>query len=387
MNSTRDVMNRAPHIHVLTPGDHFSPLTGSAVPTVVDGLAAGRPTAPRAKVVVTRGTYTERYDSADAVEYDAPRRRRSDAYVDALLGRLGRSRVRVQGVLRASVEDQAGWPEGVVLGHNLPQLVPLVDTRRHAAVLYAHNYLLRSYTPGEAKRTLGGAAAIVAVSSSLAEQLRPHLSRDLADRVRVVLNGVDCRRFRPDLARERGDVLDVVLIGRMIRDKGPDVLLEAVRRLGRRDIRVTLVGSAGFDPKASLSRYEQSLRREADGVAGQVRFVPFVPRAELASLLRGADVLVVPSRWPDPCPLTVMEGMASGLAVVASRIGGIPEAIGNGGLLVAPDDPDGLAEALGSLADDDSLRAGLGARGRAHALAHDWAWAARNLDEALSSLT
>lgn len=81
-------------IHVITPGDHFSPRTGSAIPTVVDGLSRATPSGqPRPAVLVARGTYPDRYDSADAIEYTRPRPHNRDRYVDAGLSRLGLPRV------------------------------------------------------------------------------------------------------------------------------------------------------------------------------------------------------------------------------------------------------------------------------------------------------
>lgn len=379
---------RRPHVHVITPGDHFSPRTGSAVPTVVSGLAGAAPRgAPRARVLLARNTYPDRYPTADAVEYDCPRSRSSDRYLDPVLGRLGLPRRGIRRVLESALDEQHTWPSSVVLGHNLPQLVPLIDERRHAPVLYAHNDLLRTYTRGEARRTLRAAVAIVAVSSFLADELHRRLPPEIAARLRVVVNGVDCELFHPEPNRSRGEHLEIVLVARMVRDKGADVLVDAVRRLGRRDVAVTVVGSHGFDANAAITPYEASLRTLATAVRGPVRFVPFVPRAELAPLLRRADVLVVPSRWPEPLSLTVKEGLASGLAVVASRIGGIPEAMGDSGILVPPDDPSALAEVLEALADDESLLARLSVRGRAYAASHDWAWSARALDEALAPLT
>ena len=72
-------------VHVITPGDHFSPSTGSATVTVVNGLSAATPpNRPRPAVVVATGTYADRYDSADVIEYEAKSTRRSDRYVDLL---------------------------------------------------------------------------------------------------------------------------------------------------------------------------------------------------------------------------------------------------------------------------------------------------------------
>lgn len=378
---------RVPEVHVLTPGDHFSPRTGSAIPTVVDGLCAALPpgTSPRPRVAVADGTYPDRYPSADPVGYPLAPARATDRYVDALAGRLGLPRPGVRRTLRPALAGQDAWTPGVVLAHNAPQLVPLVHDR-HAAVLYAHNLLLRTYSAREATRVLGRAAAIVCVSGALAEQTADHLPASLRDRLRVVPNGVDTSRFAPRADPARGDRLRVVFVGRMIPDKGADVLLEAVARLGRDDVELTLVGSQNFDAGATPSPFERDLRTRAAALGTRVRLLPFTPRAEVAEVYRQADVVVVPSRWAEPFALTVMEGMASGVPVVASAVGGIPEVMGDASVLVRPDDPDELAAALEALADDEPLRRRIGAACRAWALAHDWAWSRGRLDAVLAEV-
>ncbi|RMI06845.1 glycosyltransferase family 4 protein [Cellulomonas triticagri] len=378
---------RVPEVHVLTPGDHFSPRTGSAIPTVVDGLCAALPagTTPRPRVAVADGTYPDRYASADVIGYPLAVARPADRYVDALAGRLGLPRPGVRRTLAPTVAEQDAWPAGAVLAHNAPQLVPLVH-ERHAAVLYAHNLLLRTYTPREADRVLGRAAAIVCVSGDLAEQTAVHLPAALRSRLRVVPNGVDTTRFTPRADPARGERLRVVFVGRMIRDKGADVLLDALALLDRDDVEVTLVGSQNFDAAASLSPFEREVAQKAAALGDRVRLVPFRPRAEVADLYREADVVVVPSRWAEPFALTVMEGMASGVPVVASAIGGIPEVMGDAGVRVRPDDPADLAAALTALADDEMLRRTVGRGCRLHAEARDWAWARGRLDAVLAEV-
>ncbi len=381
---------RVPEVHVLTPGDHFSPRTGSAIPTVVDGLCAAVPEdaavgAPRPRVAVADGTYPDRYASADVVGYPLAPGRGYDRYLDAAAGRLSLPRPGARRTLRPTVAAQDSWEPGVVLAHNAPQLVPLVHDR-HAAVLYAHNLLLRTYSRREADRVLGRAAAIVCVSGALAEQTADHLPARLRDRLRVVPNGVDTTRFSPRADPARGERLRVLFVGRMIPDKGADVLVDAAARLGRDDVEITLVGSQNFDAGAQPSPYEREVRERAAALGDRVRLRPFTPRAEVAEVYRQADVVVVPSRWAEPFALTVMEGMASGVPVVASAIGGIPEVMGEAGVPVRPDDPDDLAAALAALADDEALRRRVGATGRKHALARDWTWARGRLDAVLAEV-
>ncbi|MFC4243698.1 glycosyltransferase family 4 protein [Gryllotalpicola reticulitermitis] len=379
-------------IHAITPGDHYSPRTGSAIPTVVHGLAgaAGRDAAPERYaqfVAIESGTYEPRYESATPIEFahEQPPTARQRA-VDAGLARVGarrRAAERYFGRQAAALRDEA---PSIVLAHNAPVLPRLLQGTQHRVVLYAHNDILRSMTRAEAARTLRDVTGIVAVSDSLAEQLSEHLTPELQKRLHVVVNGVDTAQFAPAPPRPERAAVRVMFIGRMIADKGPDLLLEAAAIAGRTDLELVMVGSFGFDPNATLSPYEERLRTLAAGVPGTVDFVPFEPRFALPGLLQTADVLVVPSRWRDPCPLAVGEGMASGLAIVAAEIGGIPEILGSAGLLFRSGDAADLARALGRLADDTELRTRLAAEARRRAVERDWDWAWSELRRVLERL-
>lgn len=379
-------------IHAITPGDHYSPRTGSAIPTVVHGLAgaAGRVSgAERYEqfVAVEAGTFEPRYDSAVPIEFphERPPSTRQRA-IDAGLARLGARRRGAERYFGRQAAALRAQEPAIVLAHNAPVLPRLLQGSQHRVVLYAHNDVLRSMTTAEAARTLRDVAAIVCVSESLAAQLREHLPPELIARLHVVVNGVDTEQFTPAAPRPAGERLRVMFIGRMIEDKGPDLLLEAAAIAGRTDLELVMVGSFGFDPRAALSPYERRLRDLASAAPGRVEFVPFEPRDAMPGLLQSADVLVVPSRWKDPCPLTVGEGMASGLAVVAAGIGGIPEILGDAGLLFRSDDAGELAHALGALADDPALRAKLARDARERAVARDWNWAWSELSAILAQL-
>ncbi len=364
-------------LHVITPGDHFSPSTGSALVSVVDGLSRHRPEgAPRPAVAVARGTYPDRYTSADVVEYDLATAGRYDRHLDMLRGRLGLPRSRMRRRYGHVVAAQHEWSPQVIVGHNAVQLPGVVDASRHTPVLYAHNDLLRTYTMREAGRALECASAIVAVSDFLADRIAARLPPSVASRVVVVRNGVDLDLFRPGPEVPSADTLRVVFVGRMIPDKGADLVIEAIAQLGRTDIDLAVIGSAGFDASQPPTPYEESLRSLATRTPGRVMFHPFQPRRVLADLLARAHVVVVPSRWPEPFALTVLEGMASGAAVIASDIGGIPEAAGGAAILTPPGDVRALAGALESLAEDRTLLDRCRVASLAHARTQGWARAA-----------
>lgn len=372
-------------VHVITPGDHFSPSTGSAIPTVVNGLCRSMPECvPHPAVVVARGTYPDRYGSAEIIEYEAAppmrlRRPLTERRLDVAMGAAGLARWPARRRWAPTVSEQSSWEPSVVLAHNAPQLLPLVDQSRHAAVLYAHNHLLRTYGRVEAIRVIGRAAAIICVSDFLANQTAQRLPRSLRDRVRVVRNGVDADLFRRTSPIQRTGPLKVVFVGRMIPEKGADVLIGAVRRLDRDDVHLTIIGSDGFDPRLPLTPYERAVREAAMPLGDRVAVKHFLPRGQVAAEMAAADVVVVPSRWPEPFALTVLEGMAAGAAVVGSEIGGIPETLRGIGILVPPGDTAALAEAIGALADDEALLRRTAEAGARFANDHDWSRASQAL--------
>lgn len=188
---------------------------------------------------------------------------------------------------------------------------------------------------------------------------RAFLERAVGARaVRYVPNFVDLADFSamPDRFRRTGPV-EVLYVGWIIEAKGLLELLEAARRLP--GARVTLVGPV---QEEFLAR----LRPALDAAADRVRLLPPRPRPELIRLYAEADVFVLPT-WREGFPNVVLEAMAAGLPIVATPVGAIPDAVGDGreGLLVPPRDPDALAAALAKLVADPALRRAMGARARA----------------------
>ncbi len=226
--------------------------------------------------------------------------------------------------------------------------------------------------PGLRRRWLAGrvrrdADRVVVVSEAAAGWLR---EEGLGERVRVVYNGVEPGPSRDrDAARKaegfEKDMVAVVFVGQLMPHKGALDLVAAVHRMAARGQRVQTV-LVGGGPEAV--RRCLVAAAAAGPAASAVRVLP--PRPEVDRLLVAADVVVVPSRWPDPLPRVVMEAMAAARPVVATAVGGIPEMVVDGatGMLVPPEDPDALAAALTRLTGDGGLRARMGHAGRERAL-------------------
>ena len=155
----------------------------------------------------------------------------------------------------------------------------------------------------------------------------------------------------------------VLYAGRLSSEKGVDVLVDAVEHLPA-GLPVTI---AGDGPEREALEKQAADR----GVADRITFLGRVPAAELHERMRAAAVVVVPSRWYENQPMTVLEAYGCGRPVVASDLGGLPELVEDGvtGALVPHNDPRALADAVTRLAGDPTAAHRMGIEGRAAALA------------------
>ena len=206
--------------------------------------------------------------------------------------------------------------------------------------------------------------AVVAISDGVRAMLIE--SGVEAARITVVPSGVEAERFVPAAgaraaARVRhatpDDACVVAVVGALETRKGHDVLLAALARLDAAPVVAWCAGEGG-------ARAALEARAAALGLADRVRFLGRVD--DVATLLAGADLFVMPSRH-EGLGVAALEAMAASLPVIASRVGGLPEAIvdGESGILVPPDDAAALAHAIARLAADPALRARFGAAGAA----------------------
>lgn len=188
---------------------------------------------------------------------------------------------------------------------------------------------------------------IVMVSAALRDAyVESGLNRD---RVRVVHNGIEVERFRHPRHETRArlnadfaipaDAPLVAMVSVLRPGKGVEVLLDAVARVP--DATFLIIGDGPM-------REEWSARAASNGVADRIRWAGF--RTDVDRILAGCDLFVHPS-LDDAFPTVLLEAMAAGLPVVASRVGGIPEIVRPGvtGELVPPGDPERLAATIAML--------------------------------------
>ncbi|WP_042692489.1 glycosyltransferase family 4 protein [Azospirillum sp. B506] len=219
-------------------------------------------------------------------------------------------------------------------------------------------------------------SAVVANSEGLADLAR----RFAPDQpIAIIPNGVDAARFSPpggipshgDAGEDDG-CLSLLFVGRVVRQKGLDMLFEALASLPsgtRGRIALTIVGDGPARPELEA----QAARL---GLSERVAFRGWLGRDELPAAYRAADVFVFPSR-DEGMPNVVLEAMAAGLPVVATRIAGNRDLVveEETGLMLDADDTPALAAALTRLAEDPALRRRLGEGGRRRVVAH-FSWRA-----------
>lgn len=199
---------------------------------------------------------------------------------------------------------------------------------------------------------------VIAISSRIYELLIEAGVR--CDRIRLIHSGVDPRPFNAADKRPNGDseCLVVGMVAVLEERKGHGLLLEAAGRLKEQGCRISYRLAGEGSLKKSLEKKAQQL-----GLKEDVQFLGFV--SDVPGFLAAVDVVVLPSLF-EGLGVSVLEAMAAGKAVIASRVGGLPELVIDAatGFLVEPRDVSGLTDAIAKLAHDRNLIRSMGQKGR-----------------------
>jgi glycosyltransferase involved in cell wall biosynthesis len=213
----------------------------------------------------------------------------------------------------------------------------------------------------------------ICVSRFVLEELRDVFGVP-EQKLRLVHNGIDTRPFTAAVQREsaakirraaRGRKV-VLFVGRLIPDKGPQVIIQAARKLilerGRRDLSFFIGGDGRLRRllQARIRRYK---------LTEEVFLLGKLSHHEAIESYFGADLIVMPSLH-EGFPLTALEALAAGRPLLASRVGGLPEIIEHGatGFLVDKQTPEAWGDAIESIVDDPERMVRCGQNGKAFVL-------------------
>jgi spore coat protein SA len=258
-------------------------------------------------------------------------------------------------------------PSGVYCSHlRAPQA-------RHVLSLHSMRYGWPCVYGGLDRALFDAAFRACARVLSVSDFIKRHALESyplLEGKLATLYNGVDGRLFHPDEAgRHEADL--IVYVGRIEERKGVHVLVDAFERIlaARPAARLRLVGPHSYWASAPSSFYA-ALAERCRGIAGIELRDPTYVDEELAAVYRSATVSVVPSVFPEALGLTSLEAQASGVPVVVSDVGGLPETVvdGRSGLVVQRSDPDALASAILGLLGDPTRIGEMGRRAREWAM-------------------
>lgn len=247
--------------------------------------------------------------------------------------------------------------------------IDILHSHGRRATFYAANAGRLTSTPHVASahstnswKSFSRPERVIAISRAVHEALAAHGVN--SERLRTVYHGAfDLDRIaslnridrRKQLNLANTDIA-IAMSGRFIKDKGHDLLLKAVHRLGKRgaNTHVFLIGADNSEWCGQIHALIGSL-----GLADNIHFIPY--QEDVLPWLVAMDIMVVPSRR-EGLSLSLLEAASCGLAIIGSEVGGIPEVIEDDvtGLLFEPEDVDGLERCLDALIHDQMRRQRLG---------------------------
>ena len=264
---------------------------------------------------------------------------------------LARSRPQI---IHLHTSQRLGWLKDSVF-----VLVGKVLGRR--VVVHVHGDLLGASSSFERRYTtavLKTADAVVAVADTWKQKLGESIP---ISHIHTFVNCIDTSKVRVGTSGAPNP--RVVFLGRVGQEKGVFDLIDAFRHLEERGCPMTLTVAGDEAASGDLERLE--IQIEEAGLSDRVHLAGPIWGDEKWDLLAEADLFVLPS-YAEQLPIALLEAMAAGCAIVATRVGGIPDVIEDGynGLLVDPADIPSLTEALETLCRDDELRQTMGQRNR-----------------------
>ncbi|HPZ10099.1 MAG TPA: glycosyltransferase family 4 protein [Candidatus Eremiobacteraeota bacterium] len=229
---------------------------------------------------------------------------------------------------------------------------PLVITSHASDIEFAKNNPIHA---AYVRKSLDMADKVVLLSRKLIpliEEIKPDMA---FEKIAIIPLGVDEKFFISEKPLKEKDTFTILYSGRLTKEKGVEILFDALRELPRTLLRIAGKGS-----------YEEYLQNKAKDMhlEERINFLGFLGKKELKKEYQKADILVIPSQGIEGIPQVCLEGMANYLPVIATDSGGISEAVDDSALVVTRGKPEEIIKAIIKLYKDPLLREELALKGR-----------------------
>ncbi len=218
----------------------------------------------------------------------------------------------------------------LILIENRPgYALKLKDRTKAGIVIHQENDYLNTDTQNY-QEIYDAVSLIINTSDYITQRVRTIQPNDT--KCRTVLNGIDVQRFLNAHPAQRqtlplcDDDFVIVYSGRLTEDKGILPLIKAIKQTPEiLHLKLMIVGASSYGKDKQPTSFIKQLQQESESIKDKVVFTGFIDYEKVPSLLKMADIAVVPSMWEEPFGLTVVEAMAAGLPLITTRSGGIPE--------------------------------------------------------------
>jgi len=233
--------------------------------------------------------------------------------------------------------------------HNRPNYIPIIKRLNPQAkvMLHMHNDHVLDANNKQINDLHTYCDKIISVSGYIeGEILKKGVAHnlDFKNKCAVLLNGSNPKHFkRTEPAKNK----QILFVGRLDETKGIKQLVEAVLLVKKKidNVKLIVAGSAGFGKMAD-SPFVASLKEITKNDKENFDFLGYVNHDEIPNLFKKVALYCIPSIWNDPCPLSVIEGMASGIPMIVGNKGGIPEEVADTAIKIDCEDVTKLSETI-----------------------------------------
>lgn len=197
---------------------------------------------------------------------------------------------------------------------------------------HAHNEIKSSFGCG---KIIQSTKAFLCVSQYIANQLAGFWGIKDKNKIRILKNAIDTDRFQKCNNSEKisfyrdkygikyGEKV-VLFVGRIVPEKGIKEAILGFKRADLKNTKLLIVGGVFFG-NGVKSRFEEELEKISENIRNKIIFSGFVPYEDMPYIYRIANVVLLPSKWEDPAPLTVIESIVADIPLITTKSGGIPE--------------------------------------------------------------